>query len=111
MSKGFKFPDEMIDRWMDSVEDSMSGVQNNLRVTVGDRLTIIEASDAIDKFKIWYVFDDVTERDAFFAAYPELLNEDTLIAIKDTSPPPTPGTRSLDFSIPYNSQYFILLYP
>ena len=58
-----------------------------------------------------YVFDDVTERDAFFASYPRLLATDTLIIIKDTTPPPTPGTRSLDFSKAYNSQYFTLLYP
>ena len=56
-------------------------------------------------YKIWYVFDDVEERDAFFASNPDLLEEDLLIAIKDTSPPPTPGVRNYDFSKPYNSQY------
>ena len=55
--------------------------------------------------KISYVFDDIVERDAFFAIYPSLLIEDALIVIKDTTPPPTPGVRSYDFSIAYNSQY------
>ena len=60
--------------------------------------------------KVQYVFDDVTERDAFFAANPTLLVEDAVILIKDTTPPPTPGTRSLNYSIPYNSQYKTLTF-
>jgi len=57
------------------------------------------------------VFDDVAERDAFFVANPDLLVEDVLIAIKDTTPPPTAGTRSLDYSKSINSQYRPLLLP
>lgn len=62
-------------------------------------------------WKIEYVFDDVTERDLFFTNNPSLLREDTLIVIKDTTPPPTPGVRQLEFNRSYNSQYKVLLYP
>ena len=62
-------------------------------------------------WKIEYVFEDATERDAFFTANPGLLVTDTLIVIKDPTEPITPGTRNLDFSKNYNSQYKILLYP
>ena len=55
--------------------------------------------------KVMYVFEDVTERNTYFAANPTLLVEDVLIAIKDSSPPPTPGVRNYDFSKAYNSQY------
>ncbi len=58
--------------------------------------------------KVGYVFEDTTERDTFFAAYPALLVVDALIVIKDDSPPPTPGVRSLDFSKAINSQYLAL---
>jgi hypothetical protein len=61
--------------------------------------------------RVIYVFDDTEERDLFFSMNPELLVEDVLIVIKDTTPPPTPGTRMLDFSKSYNGQYFPLLYP
>jgi len=61
--------------------------------------------------KVWYVFDDVAERDAFFTANPSLLFEDILIAIKDATPPPTPGTRMLDHSKSYNDQYKVILFP
>ena len=59
--------------------------------------------DAVDR--LLYTFEDVTERDTFFAAHPNLLITDMLICIKDTTPPPTPGVRSLDFSKAINSQY------
>jgi len=72
----------------------------------------LEAVDNADgRYKVWFVFDDTTERDAFFTTYPDLLETDLLVAIKDTSPPPTPGVRSLNFSKAYNSQYFILGIP
>lgn len=55
--------------------------------------------------KVLYVFEDTTERDAFFTTNPSALIVDALIAIKDTTPPPTAGVRSYDFSKAYNSQY------
>jgi len=60
-----------------------------------------------DEDKLMFVFDSVTERDAYFSANPSRLFEDVLIAIKDTTPPPTPGVRNYDFSKPYNSQYIL----
>ncbi len=61
--------------------------------------------------KVQYIFEDTTERDLFFVANPSYLITDTIIIIKDSTPPPTPGTRSLDFSKSFNSQYYPLLYP
>ncbi len=58
-----------------------------------------------DVWKINYVFDDTSERDLFFENNPNLLLEDVLIIIKDTTPPPTLGVRNYDFSKGYNSQY------
>jgi len=65
----------------------------------------VESLDGIGK--VLYAFEDTTERDAFFTANPALLVTDVLIVIKDTTPPPTPGTRAYNFSKPYNSQYLI----
>jgi len=76
------------------------------QITSGNPHSVTESDLGIeDKWKVNYIFDDVTERDAFFAANPTLLVEDTIIIIKDTTPPPTPGVRNYDFSKPYNSQY------
>jgi len=72
---------------------------------------IVNGGTIAGKVGAVYVFEDVTERDAFFVAYPNLLVVDMLIIIKDTTPPPTPGVRNLDFSKAINSQYFPLLYP
>ena len=58
-----------------------------------------------NNWEIEYIFDDVEERDAFFAANPKLLVTDTIIFIKDSSPPPTPGVRHYNFSKSFNSQY------
>ena len=59
--------------------------------------------------KVSYVFEDTAERDAFFVTNPSLLATDALIVIKDDTPPPTPGVRSLDFSKAINSQYITLV--
>ena len=76
-----------------------------------DSNDLLQGGTLAGKVGAVYVFEDVTERDAFFVSYPNLLVTDMLIVIKDTTPPPTPGVRSLNFSIDYNSQYLPLLYP
>ena len=92
---------------------------NNYSGESGKVVTVNSAEDGVefttasggDPKEAWYVFDTVEERDAFFVANPSYLVEDILICIKDTTPPPTPGVRSLDFSEAINSQYLTLLYP
>jgi len=96
------------------IEAHLADVDNPHEITVDD--TIGGAGVVGDPFtglfgKCTYIFEDSTERDTFFAANPGLLVTDTVIIIKDTTPPPTPGTRSLDFSKAINSQYLPLLYP
>lgn len=117
---------EAINRWMDSVDQMMLELRKALDVNVKDTVdapytppgpstttTTTTIGDTLNLLsnKVWYVFEDTTERDTFFTNNPELLVTDVLIAIKDTSPPPTPGVRSLDFSKAYNSQYFFLGFP
>ena len=57
-----------------------------------------------------YVFFNTTERGAFFVANPHLLVEDSLITIKDTTPPPISGIRGLNFNKEHNSQYMALVF-
>ena len=118
-SKGFIYngnPDQIriINDWMDDVDQKLGGNATQVanvtsRVdTVTDEVTDIQDAD---EFKVWYVFEDTTERDIFFENNPHLLIEDVLIALKDTTPPPTPGVRKLDFSKAYNNQYVLLGFP
>jgi len=98
----------------DGLAAHLADVDNPHEITVDD--TIGGEGVVGDPFtglfgKCTYIFEDSTERDTFFAANPGLLVTDTVIIIKDTTPPPTPGTRSLDFSKAINSQYLPLLYP
>lgn len=79
------------------------------QVVRGGGRTVMTQIQKGDPKETWYVFDNVAERDTFFIANPDLLVEDILICIKDTTPPPTPGVRSLDFSETYNSQYKLIL--
>ena len=117
MSKGFTHPDDALDRFLDDIWDRMRGMENNVRVTntdaIGENTTkrhdrLHDMNDALDHsgvyngVKIWYVFEGIESRDAFFVANPELLFENVLVAIEG----PT-----LDFSKNSNSQYLTLLYP
>lgn len=78
---------------------------NNNYIGTEVEAALRETAEKILFSKVSYVFEGVEERDAFFVDNPGLLIEDAFIIIKNTSPPPTPGSRSYNFSIPYNSQY------